>query len=132
MYARNFNKNKFVNNHVMCFASQVNFIVSVIRDHFSTCVMNPSIGMGRDFLRLLQCVSRIPEIQTLWMDIYYNPKALSPHFIGINQLLNVRTSRKFLQLRLAPEMEKKINFLALQVRFGQHKRYQEWFQRQVI
>lgn len=94
--------------------------------------MNPSFGMGRDFLRLLQCVSRIPEIQALWLDMFYNPKVLSPHFTGIEQLLNVRTSRKFLQLRLTPEMEKKISFLALQVRFGQHKRYQEWFQKQYL
>ncbi|ODN03544.1 Integrator complex subunit 3 [Orchesella cincta] len=111
---------------------EVNFVVSVIRDKFSDCVMNPNIGMGRDFLRLLQCVSRIPEIQAIWNDIYYNPKALSPHFTGINQLLNVRTSRRYLQLRLTPEMDKKISFLALQVRFGQHKRYQEWFQRQYL
>lgn len=88
--------------------------------------------MGRDFLRLLQCTSRIPEIQAIWTEIYYSPKTLAPNFTGIQQLLNVRTSRRFLQLRLTPEMEKKINFLALQVRFGQHKRYQEWFQRQVI
>jgi hypothetical protein len=29
-------------------------------------------------------------------------------------------------------MERKLVFFTAQVRFGNHKRYQEWFQRQVI
>jgi integrator complex subunit 3 len=52
--------------------------------------------------------------------------------IGILQLLQTRTSRRFLQSRLTPDMERKLVFLTSQVRFGYHKRYQEWFQRQVI
>jgi integrator complex subunit 3 len=93
--------------------------------------MNPTLGMGRDFVRLLSGVSRIPEIQALWSDLFFNPKTLAPHFTGVSQLLNIRTSRKFLQCRLTPEMEKKIAFLTTNVKFGMHKRYQEWFQRQV-
>lgn len=52
--------------------------------------------------------------------------------IGVLQLLQTRTSRRFLQSRLTPDMERKLVFLTSQVRFGYHKRYQEWFQRQVI
>jgi len=51
--------------------------------------------------------------------------------IGVLQLLQTRTSRRFLQSRLTPDMERKLVFLTSQVRFGYHKRYQEWFQRQV-
>lgn len=103
---------------------QVNFIVGLIRDHFNDVCMNQQVGMGRDFLRLLQSISRIPEIETLWKDIYGNSNALDAQ-------LTSRTSRKYLQSRLTPDMEKKISFLTTQVRFGMQKRYQEWFQRQV-
>ena len=58
---------------------------------------------------------------------FYNALLL----IGLPQLLTVRTHRKFLGSRIAPEMESKIGFLALKVKFGQQKRYQEWFFRQV-
>lgn len=105
-------------------------MVTLIRENFAH-VMNPNLGMGRDFVRLLQGVSRIPEIQAVWVDLIQNPQTLSPHFTGVLQLLNIRTSRKFLQCRLTPEMEKKIVFLTTYVKFGMHKRYQDWFQKQV-
>lgn len=50
---------------------------------------------------------------------------------GVQQLLTQRTSRRFLQCRLTPDMERKINFLTSQVKFGNQKRYQDWFQKQV-
>ena len=50
---------------------------------------------------------------------------------GVLQLLQTRTSRRFLQSRLTPDMERKLVFFTSNVRFGNHKRYQEWFQKQV-
>ena len=50
---------------------------------------------------------------------------------GIRQLLSIKTSRRFFSSRLTPDMENKLNFLTSRVRFGQQKRYQDWFQRQV-
>lgn len=47
-------------------------------------------------------------------------------------MLQNRTSRRFLQSRLTPEMERKLVYLTSQVRFGNHKRYQDWFQRQYL
>ena len=38
--------------------------------------------IGRDLLRLLQLVARIPEFEKLWRDIFLNPSALSPSFTG--------------------------------------------------
>lgn len=43
----------------------------------------------------------------------------------------MRTPRRYLQSRLTPEMEKKLNFFTSYVRFGAHKRYQDWFLKQV-
>ncbi|KAF7280888.1 hypothetical protein GWI33_005436 [Rhynchophorus ferrugineus] len=106
---------------------EVTFLVSIMREHFNEC-----LTIGRDLVRLLQNVARIPEFEQLWKDILLAPKTLSPNFTGILQLLQNRTSRKFLLSRLTPEMERKLVFLTSQVRFGNHKRYQDWFQRQYL
>ncbi|XP_070068690.1 integrator complex subunit 3 homolog isoform X1 [Drosophila takahashii] len=102
---------------------EVKFTISLIRERF-----HDIIPLGRDFVRLLQNVARIPEFEQLWRDILYNPKSLHPTFNGIWHLLQIRTSRRFLQCRLLPEMERKISFLASSVKFGNQKRYQDWFQ----
>ncbi|XP_050506939.1 integrator complex subunit 3 homolog [Diabrotica virgifera virgifera] len=106
---------------------EVNFLISIMRDHFQDCLV-----IGRDLVRLLQNVARIPEFDQLWKDVLLSPKTLSPNFTGVLQLLQNRTSRRFLQSRLTPEMERKLVFLTSQVKFGNHKRYQDWFQRQYL
>lgn len=106
---------------------EVVFTVSLLRDKFTECLI-----IGRDLVRLLQNVARIPEFEQLWQDILHNPKALSPTFTGVSQMLQSRTSRRFLQSRLTPDMERKMVFLTSSVRFGNHKRYQDWFQRQYL
>ncbi|XP_043495860.1 integrator complex subunit 3 isoform X4 [Polistes fuscatus] len=106
---------------------EVAFTVSLLRERIVDCLV-----IGRDLVRLLQNVARIPEFEALWKDILLNPKSLSPNFSGILQLLQTRTSRRFLQSRLTPDMERKLVFLTSQVRFGNHKRYQDWFQRQYL
>lgn len=90
------------------------------------------MAIGRDLVRLLQHVARVPEFELLWRDILHNPKVLLPTFTGLSQLMQIRTSRRFLYLRLTPDMEKKIIFLTSSVRFGNQKRYQDWFQRQYL
>ncbi|XP_050576016.1 integrator complex subunit 3 isoform X3 [Bombus affinis] len=106
---------------------EVTFTVSLIRERMVDCLV-----IGRDLVRLLQNVARIPEFEALWKDILLNPKSLCPNFSGVLQLLQTRTSRRFLQSRLTPDMERKLVFLTSQVRFGNHKRYQDWFQRQYL
>lgn len=106
---------------------EVDFCISLLRERFSECMM-----IGRDLVRLLQNVARIPEFEKLWKDILQHPTSLSPNFTGVLQLLTARTSRRFLQCRLTPDMEKKITFLTSQVKFGLQKRYQDWFQRQYL
>ncbi|XP_052276619.1 integrator complex subunit 3-like isoform X2 [Dreissena polymorpha] len=103
------------------------FAASLLRDKWSECMV-----IGRDLLRLLQNVARLPEFESLWRDIMLNPSILAPNFTGIQQLLTIRTSRKFQISRLTPDMENKLVFLTTKVKFGQHKRYQDWFQRQYL
>ena len=38
--------------------------------------------IGRDLIRLLQSVARIPEFEELWKDLLQNPSSLSPQFAG--------------------------------------------------
>ncbi|XP_055013298.1 integrator complex subunit 3 [Boleophthalmus pectinirostris] len=106
---------------------EVDFCICMLREKFMECVV-----IGRDLVRLLQNVARIPEMELLWRDLLHNPQSLSPGFTGILQLLTSRTSRKFLACRLTPDMETKLLFMTSRVRFGQQKRYQDWFQRQYL
>ncbi|KAM8884511.1 integrator complex subunit 3 isoform X1 [Synchiropus splendidus] len=106
---------------------EVDFCISMLRDKFMDCAV-----IGRDLVRLLQNVARIPEMDLLWRDLLHHPQVLSPQFTGILQLLTTRTSRKFLACRLTPDMETKLLFMTSRVRFGQQKRYQDWFQRQYL
>uniref|UniRef100_T1JE28 SOSS complex subunit A homolog n=1 Tax=Strigamia maritima TaxID=126957 RepID=T1JE28_STRMM len=106
---------------------EVDLTISLIREKFSECMI-----IGRDLVRLLQNVARIPEFDKLWKDIMHNPSSLCSGFTGLHYLMSRRTSRRFLLSRLTPDMEKKVCFLASQVRFGQHKRYEDWFQKQYL
>ncbi|XP_041665808.1 integrator complex subunit 3 isoform X1 [Cheilinus undulatus] len=106
---------------------EVDFCISMLREKFMECLI-----IGRDLVRLLQNVARIPEMELLWRDLLHNPQVLSPQFTGVLQLLTARTSRKFLACRLTPDMETKLLFMTSRVRFGQQKRYQDWFQRQYL
>ncbi|XP_023657263.1 integrator complex subunit 3 isoform X1 [Paramormyrops kingsleyae] len=106
---------------------EVDFCIGLLREKFMDCFI-----IGRDLVRLLQNVARIPEMELLWRDLLHNPQTLSPQFTGILQLLSSRTSRKFLACRLTPDMETKLLFMTSRVRFGQQKRYQDWFQRQYL
>jgi integrator complex subunit 3 len=92
---------------------EVRFVVSIMRDRFSDVIV-----IGRDLVRVLQQVAKIPQFAALWTDIQMSPKNLSPTFAGITQLMRTRTSRRFLQSRITPEMEKKLVFLTSQVNIG--------------
>lgn len=106
---------------------EVEYCIGMLREKFMECFI-----IGRDLVRLLQIVARIPEVELLWKDLLHNPQALSPQYTGLLQLLTARTSRKFLACRLTPDMETKLLFMTSRVRFGQQKRYQDWFQRQYL
>lgn len=97
--------------------------MSLIRERFQDI-----IPLGRDFVRLLQNVARLPEFNQLWKDILINPKSLAPSFTGIFQMLSIRTSRHFIGNRISPDIENKLHFFTSNVKFGNHKRYQDWFQ----
>jgi integrator complex subunit 3 len=109
---------------------ETEFCVQVLRERWNDCVL-----IGRDLVRLLQNLSKIPEFELLWKDIINSPQTLSPQFGqhgGLNYLMRVPTRRRCLITRLTVEMERKIYFIITSVKAGQQKRYQEWFQRQYL
>uniref|UniRef100_A0A1B6L0J6 SOSS complex subunit A homolog n=1 Tax=Graphocephala atropunctata TaxID=36148 RepID=A0A1B6L0J6_9HEMI len=56
---------------------EISFVVTLLRERFADCMV-----IGRDLVRLLQNVARIPEIELLWRDVLNNPKSLCPSFTG--------------------------------------------------
>ena len=40
------------------------------------------MGIGRDLVRLLQNVARLPEFESLWRDAMLDPSVLAPNFAG--------------------------------------------------
>jgi len=106
---------------------EITFVVQLIRERFINV-----LTLGRDFVRLLQAVARIPEIEELWLDILFQPSKLSPQFLGLEQLLKTRTPNEFLTSRITPNMELKLKFMTQNVRFGFHTRYESWFQRDFL
>ena len=45
--------------------------------------------IGRDLVRLLQYVAKLPEFESLWRDILTNPTVLSAQFTGKIYILRV-------------------------------------------
>jgi integrator complex subunit 3 len=91
--------------------------------------------IGRDLVRLLQNVAKIPEFEQLWKDMIQSPQSLSPQFAqygGLLHILKTPTRKRCLISRLTVEMERKIYFLITGVKAGQQKRYLEWFTRQYL
>ncbi|GAB1287775.1 Integrator complex subunit 3 [Apodemus speciosus] len=107
---------------------EVDFCISLLRERFMECMM-----IGRDLVRLLQNVARIPEFELLWKDIIHNPQALSPQFTGYPTATSVKNIPEISSLPSNPRHGNEAplhDFPA--VRFGQQKRYQDWFQRQYL
>ncbi|KAL8567155.1 hypothetical protein ACOMHN_033057 [Nucella lapillus] len=106
---------------------EVELCITLLREKWAECMV-----IGRDLVRILQLVARIPEFEKLWRDIFLNPSTLSPTFTGILQLMSIPSKRHIISSRITPDMEKKLCFMMLHVAFGSQKRYQEWFQKMYL
>lgn len=104
---------------------EIAYCIGLLRDRFTDFT-----HIGRDLMRLLQQLFSIPEFEAFWRDLMTNPKAISPSFTSVLSVFKLRTPRRYLKLRIPLELEKKLAFLTGTVRFGHHRRYQEWLQKQ--
>ncbi|KAF9596860.1 hypothetical protein IFM89_013908 [Coptis chinensis] len=102
---------------------EIDFCVRVIRNHFSLC-----LRIGRELVRILQDLVCVPEFKDIWKDLLLNPSVFGVDgFSDISQLYCLRTSSRYLLLRITPEMETQLRFLLTHVQWGFQKRYQAWF-----
>jgi len=101
---------------------EIRFCVDLLREKFEECRV-----IGRDLVRLLQDLTKIPQISELWKDLLQRPKSFSANFQDVTQLFACPTPRKFFQCRVTPDMENQLMFILTQVKMGQQKRYQVWF-----
>ncbi|KAJ3083022.1 Integrator complex subunit 3, partial [Quaeritorhiza haematococci] len=84
------------------------------------------IPIGRDLVRVLQEVARIPEFEALLRDMMQTPQKLNPHFQGLPQLFAIPTPKWFFQYRITPDMEMKLLHIMEHVRHGNHTRNLQW------
>jgi len=76
----------YVGDHFQAIRNKVaDFVVGLFRERFSEVLM-----VGRDLVRVLMYVARIPQIELLWKDMLHRPKLLSPTFKGIIQIMQTR------------------------------------------
>ncbi len=78
--------------------------------------------IGRDLVRLLQDVAKVPEIESVWKDIYLKPTTLSPNLTGLGHLLATRTPRVYIQSRITPDQESQLMFMMKNIKMGNQKR----------
>eukprot|EP00743_Colponemidia_sp_Colp-15_P009348 GILK01010219.1.p1 GENE.GILK01010219.1~~GILK01010219.1.p1 ORF type:complete len:1151 (-),score=163.04 GILK01010219.1:154-3606(-) len=85
--------------------------------------------IGRDLVRVLQDVSRLPGLEPIWEGLMAPVDAkLKPNYTRLWQVLETKTPKRYLHSRLTPEQETQLVFIMTQVKQGNHKRYQQWFQ----
>lgn len=101
------------------------FCSSVLLEKFKECTV-----IGRDLIRILQDVSKMPEFAANWK--FLNQKSMSDSSTESTQLykiLQVPTPKRFLATRLTPEMETNLLFILDHVKYGgsHHRKYYEWF-----
>lgn len=114
--------------------SSIALCITILTEHWETCA-----AMGRDLVRALQAVCAIPEFKPLWKDLLAGwppgrgDPAETAERIGtpddaLGLVLSSRTPQPLLQSALTHGMEKELFFIMSQVRMGNHRRYQQWFQ----
>nr|GMD28915.1 integrator complex subunit 3 isoform X1 [Ipomoea batatas] len=107
---------------------EIEFCVRVLREQFGLC-----LKIGRDLIRLLQDLVHIPEFKSIWKDLLLNPRQFKVDgFEGVLQIYCLRTPSLYFLLRITPEMERKLRYLVMNVKFGNQRRYQVWFARKFL
>lgn len=107
---------------------EMEFCIRVLREHFDLC-----LKMGRDIIRLLQDLVHIAEFKSIWKDLLLNPGQFKVDgFEGISQIYRLRTPSLYFSLRVTPEMESKLRYLLMNVKFGNQRRYQVWFAKKFL
>lgn len=114
------------------------FSSTILQERYKECS-----AIGRDLIRLLQDVSKLPEFSSIWKIITNNGTSGAVGGVGteykvdatlLGQLLKVPTPKRFLLSRLTPEMETNLLFILEHVKYGgiNHRRYYDWFNEEYL
>lgn len=100
---------------------EISLCSQMIRERFDQVKV-----IGRDLIRVLFNVSKIPQFESIWRDIMLSPSPIS-NLNNLKYLLMQPTPKHILASRLTPEMESWMLFMMKEVKFINVKRYQQWF-----
>eukprot|EP01132_Coremiostelium_polycephalum_P008523 gene8523-10478_t len=101
---------------------EIQFCLDLLKNKLQDC-----LTIGRDLIRLIQYLSsRVPEFDQIWKEMSSKPTTY-PGFTDVSTVMKAPTPKHFLQSRLSPEMETQMLFILKEVKFGNQKRYQQWF-----
>ncbi|CAN4099289.1 unnamed protein product [Withania somnifera] len=107
---------------------EIEFCVRLLREQFPLC-----LKIGRDLIRLLQDLARVPEFKAIWKDLLLNPSQFGADgFKDISQIYHTKTPSSYFLLRITPEMETKLRFLLTHIKLGSQKRHQDWFAKKFL
>lgn len=99
----------------------VHICTILLQEKFKECAV-----IGRDLIRLLHDVSRLPDFEPVWRHLHTRLHD-SEDSLVLGRILKVPTPRRFVTCRLTPEMEAQLLFMLESVKYGAHRRYQEWY-----
>ena len=80
--------------------------------------------LGRELVRLLWTVSRLPEFKAFWQELLRTSPGSTEN--TISRLLQMPTPKRYMPSRLTPQLEGDLLYLCEHVRVGSEGRYLEW------
>nr|GMD72767.1 integrator complex subunit 3 isoform X1 [Ipomoea batatas] len=91
---------------------EIEFSIRVLREQFALC-----LKIGRDLIRLLQDLVHIAEFKSIWKDLLNPGQFKVDGFEGVSQIYCLRTPSLYFSLRIMPEMERKLRYLVMNVKY---------------
>lgn len=101
------------------------FCSSILTDKFKECSV-----IGRDLIRILQDISKMPEFTSIWNFLYQTSiNDSSFESSQLYKILQIPTPKRYLATRMTPDMETNLLFILDNVKYGgsHHRKYYDWF-----
>ncbi|KAJ9052934.1 Integrator complex subunit 3 [Entomophthora muscae] len=103
---------------------EIKLCLELLHNKFEFCAL-----VGRELVRALHDVARIPEFKQLWKVLLHEPKTLWPQFEGIYSLLKHRTNPWYFEFRFPPDLTERLYFIMSKVSTTNQRFYFQWFQK---
>eukprot|EP00055_Hartaetosiga_balthica_P016715 m.106698 g.106698 ORF g.106698 m.106698 type:complete len:1147 (-) comp9160_c2_seq2:355-3795(-) len=107
--------------------AQIELVVYLLEQHFEVCA-----GMGRDLIRALQDVAKIPALSQLWKTLLFTPKSLSTLVNGIEGIVAGTTLERVMAMRVSLNMENELRFILTQLPTRARTLHFSWFEQKYL